>query len=138
MKKKSRYLETAAILFVFVSLAYFLWPGDDAVVSEPEWSCIKSGIQWECTVSFDVTNKSNIHQFRKASIRGLVVSGGKYGKLSIRGEKLFEIEVPPRAAKKITQTSISPARHRAGDKAIQGACSIYSRPEPLSMPPQLG
>lgn len=92
----------AIIVGVLTSANYFA-RDEKVLLSDPKWNCIKSNDKWKCTVSLEVTNETHMQQFRKISIRGIVTSRGKYGRIAMHGEKIFDIEMSPKETFQVTE-----------------------------------
>ena len=91
------------IIVAILSAAYYFSRDEEVIYSDPKWNCINSNNKWKCIVSFEVINETHMQQFRKVSIRGVTISGGKYGRIAMHGEKIFDIEMAPKETFEITE-----------------------------------
>ncbi|MEJ2155072.1 MAG: hypothetical protein P8X96_07035 [Desulfobacteraceae bacterium] len=96
MKKNNKLPSIIVIIVAVLLLIYYFSNDEEVFFSDPKWNCSNSTNKWKCSVSFEVTNNTHQQQFRKVSIRGVTISGGKYGRIEMRGEKIFDIEMAPK------------------------------------------
>lgn len=97
MKKKNTYSSIIIIILIILISAYYFSRDEEIVYSEPQWNCSYLNNKWNCTVSFEVINKTHTQQVRKVSIRGVKVpKDGKFSSLKIYGEKIFDIDMNPK------------------------------------------
>lgn len=117
LKKKNKFLGTfVVIIFLFVT-AYFYYDDEGITHSEPVWKCEYKKNTLQCLVSFDVENKSHTHQYRKVSIRGVIIPrDGKLSSLKICGEKLIDLEIAPR--KTVTINEMIPVKKKPNEVKI--------------------
>ena len=96
MKKKYKYTAIIIASIFALTVFHFVSRDKDVFISSSDWDCKYINKTWECQVSLEIENETNIHQHRNISIRGNIIPhDSKFSTIKNCGEKYIKIEIAP-------------------------------------------
>ncbi len=92
-----KHYKLMLIVGIITITGFFLFfeSEQDIIFSEPIMKCDYNKTRWECSVSFDLTNKSPSFRAGKLSIRGMgYKQKGKIKAIILAEDKFIDFEIP--------------------------------------------